>query len=430
MKIVVIGCGPAGLNAVRNCVAEGYEVIAFDKSPEIGGEWYSTLRVGKDKYGVDVHSAIYESLITNLPKDIMTFSDFPYDESEKESYMTPDKVLKYFQSYADAFGLRKHIKLEHHVISVHPFSDERWQITVRDLPNDKYTTVIADKVLICVGLSVAWMPKIEGQSEFNGKVIHSRDYRNTKMFEGEKVLVIGSGLSSFDMMFGIAQVAQRVAWAHKINESYGLTVNFELPKNVDQRPKVKRITRDGAEFEDGGIEKFSIIAFATGYDFSFPFLSVDSSVSVNDKCVYPLYKHILNVNRPSLAFIGLPFYAIAIPLSELQIKFCLQYWSGRKQLPSKEDMLKEVDEEFEKKNIRNGENHHKAHYLSVDGGPEKYYQDLAETAEISPMKPVFIKMYNHDFMHIFADFRTFRSFKYRVVDDYEFLCSCSSEAIK
>ncbi|KAG5669183.1 hypothetical protein PVAND_017077 [Polypedilum vanderplanki] len=99
MKVAIIGCGPSGLCAIKNCISEKFEVVAFEQSSEVGGEWNLNSKIGPN-----VHSKIYEGLVTNLAKELMQFSDFFYDENVIESYLTPDKVQKYFLKYTEKFN--------------------------------------------------------------------------------------------------------------------------------------------------------------------------------------------------------------------------------------------------------------------------------------------------------------------------------------
>ncbi|KAG5680254.1 hypothetical protein PVAND_009775 [Polypedilum vanderplanki] len=232
MKVAVVGCGPNGLCAIKNCISEGFEVVAFEQTSEIGGEWNSNLEIGPN-----VHSKIYEGLMTNLIKEIMEFSDFSYDQNITESFLTADKVQNYFLKYTEKFDLRKHIKFNHKVINVRPISDDQWEIIIKDLETDEYKTITSDKVFICIGISAPWMPKIEGLNEFQGKIIHSRDFRSTKMFENKKVLLIGSGASSLDMVIAIDKVAEKITWVNKIQETHGSqkveqNLKMEVLKNL------------------------------------------------------------------------------------------------------------------------------------------------------------------------------------------------------
>lgn len=59
----------------------------------------------------------------------------------------------------------------------------------------------------------------------------------------------------------------------------------------------------------------------SGYKFSFPFLTFDAGVTVKNKVVQPLYKKILCVEHPTLAFIGLN--AAPVQSFDLQVKYAV-----------------------------------------------------------------------------------------------------------
>ena len=48
------------------------------------------------------------------------------------------------------------------------------------------------------------------------------------------------------------------------------------------------------------------VILATGYHYNFPFLTPECGVSVENRVVQPLYKHLISIANPSLSFIGLP----------------------------------------------------------------------------------------------------------------------------
>lgn len=56
-----------------------------------------------------------------------------------------------------------------------------------------------------------------------------------------------------------------------------------------------------------------------GYKFSFPFLTIDSGLQIKDDfIVQPLYKHMININDPTLAIIGLQICAYTF-MYDLQV---------------------------------------------------------------------------------------------------------------
>lgn len=64
MKIAVIGAGSAGLAALRHCVSDAYntEVICYEKTDQVGGTWVYREETGVDRYGLPIHTSMYENL--------------------------------------------------------------------------------------------------------------------------------------------------------------------------------------------------------------------------------------------------------------------------------------------------------------------------------------------------------------------------------
>lgn len=119
----------------------------------------------------------------------MEFSDYHYP-NETKGYPPQPEVLKFLHSYADRFDLHKHIKFNHMVVRVAPVKNDRWEIIVRDVANDKFETKTFDAVFVASGHFFApRYPEIEGIDEFQGKKLHSHDYRKASDFTGMSVCV-------------------------------------------------------------------------------------------------------------------------------------------------------------------------------------------------------------------------------------------------
>lgn len=61
-KIAVIGAGTSGLCAAKHCLQHGFQVTVYEQNDTIGGIWYYTDDVGKDKFGVAIHTPMYQEL--------------------------------------------------------------------------------------------------------------------------------------------------------------------------------------------------------------------------------------------------------------------------------------------------------------------------------------------------------------------------------
>lgn len=57
-----------------------------------------------------------------------------------------------------------------------------------------------------------------------------------------------------------------------------------------------------------------------GYNYSYPFLSVDSGIHVDDNYVQPLYKQIFNIKYPTMVFIGLQDSLIVYYVYDIQVR--------------------------------------------------------------------------------------------------------------
>lgn len=62
MHIAVIGAGTAGLCAAKHAIANGFDVTVLEQAAQVGGTWVYTDTVGKDQFGLDVHTSMYQGL--------------------------------------------------------------------------------------------------------------------------------------------------------------------------------------------------------------------------------------------------------------------------------------------------------------------------------------------------------------------------------
>ncbi|KAL1022479.1 hypothetical protein UPYG_G00028270 [Umbra pygmaea] len=127
------------------------------------------------------------------------------------------------------------------------------------------------------------------------------------------------------------------------------TVNDELPNRILSgtvmvKPNIKRLQGSSVVFDDGTVEdNIDLVVFATGYNFSFPFMP--SQVLPVSRNKANLYKYVFppGIERPTLAVIGLvqPLGAI-MPISEIQTRWATRVFKGLTKLPTMEGMLKDI----------------------------------------------------------------------------------------
>lgn len=108
-----------------------------------------------------------------------------------------------------------------------------------------------------------------------------------------------------------------------------------IPKGAIESVQGKKIV-----FRDGTEEEVDVIIQCTGYKSEFPMLPADiSAVPTTEN-----YKYVFNVEDPTLAFIGYvrPVLGSLITISELQSLFVSRVFSGRCELPSRDEMQREA----------------------------------------------------------------------------------------
>ncbi|ROL55564.1 Dimethylaniline monooxygenase [N-oxide-forming] 5 [Anabarilius grahami] len=122
--------------------------------------------------------------------------------------------------------------------------------------------------------------------------------------------------------------------AHRVFSQHPMD-NDDLPNRilsgtVSVKPNVQEFRGSSVVFEDGTVEDdIDLVVFATGYTFSFPFLS--SHVIPVSKNKVSLYKYMYPpaLERPTLAMIGLvqPLGAI-MPISEMQARWATRVFKA------------------------------------------------------------------------------------------------------
>ncbi|XP_068631795.1 senecionine N-oxygenase isoform X2 [Battus philenor] len=419
-RVCVIGAGAAGLCAARHLLAEPCvaHVDILEQAAQLGGTWVYTEKVGYDDFGLPIHTSMYKSLRTNLPKEIMGFPDFPVPDNEK-SYLPGKDMLAFLQLYSDKHGVTPYIKFKHHVQRVKPKAGpngELWDISYKDLSNGVSVTKEYDYVFVCNGhYNTPFIPKIPGLKEFKGDILHSHDYRVPEIFTGKRVLVIGAGPSGMDIALEITSVAEKVLLSHHLSEK----PRTVFPSNLVQKPDVVQLDGNTAFFKDDTHEEVDVVFLCTGYLYNFPFLDESCGIVVEDNCVEPLYKHLVNIHHPSMCLVGVPYFVCAFSMFDLQVRYFVRLMNGGFKLPSSEVMMSHWEQEKAERAAR-GYTRRQAHMMGPDQG--EYYIQLSQESGVEPLPPVFTTVHNDSSDKFLHDLVNYRRDVYRLLDGHRFAC--------
>jgi cation diffusion facilitator CzcD-associated flavoprotein CzcO len=218
-KVCIIGAGSSGLTACQVLAARGIPFDCFEKGSEIGGNWRYENDNGT--------SSAYRSLHINSARKLMSYSAFPMPEDYPD-YPSHWQVAKYFDDYAERFGLRERIAFNTEVVSAEPVESDNhergrgldrypdqtstahWEVTV-DGPDgrrsERYRAVL-------VANGHHWQPRwpepaFPGAEDYEGEQLHVHHYREPDVLVGKRVLVLGIGNSAVDVAVESSRIAAK-----------------------------------------------------------------------------------------------------------------------------------------------------------------------------------------------------------------------------
>ncbi|XP_072143921.1 flavin-containing monooxygenase 5-like [Dermacentor andersoni] len=232
-EVCVVGAGSSGLTCARQMLDYGFDVVLYERSADIGGLW------AYHDDDVEGRASVMRTTVINTSKEMSAFSDYPMPK-DFPNYMHNTKMLGYFRSYADHFGVTKHVKTRHDVVQVTPAADYektgRWDVLVRDLEANTDRTDTYDAVAVCVGHHVyPNVPHFKGQEKFRGRIVHTHSLKNADTFRDRRVAVIGIGNSGLDAVVDASSVAletylstRRGAWVSRRVGPNGVPIDIFL----------------------------------------------------------------------------------------------------------------------------------------------------------------------------------------------------------
>jgi len=382
LRICIIGAGAAGICAAKHLskltpalksLEHGHSVpkflpMVFEKGSHIGGTWLyndksETEQSLKEWIGKidsnEIHSSMYKNMYTNLPKEVMAYPDFSFPAETSRSFLHHTEVEEYLKAYAKHFDVEQYIQYQTEVTEVKPIVSDsnnvtKWEVITRSLGTNVFKTHEFDGVMVCNGhYSVPNCPTIPGLKEkFKGDEIHSHYYRVPEVFKDKTVAVLGAGASGVDIGLEITSTAKKVYLSHNKPKNAS-----ELPKNMDQISGIVECVGDSSFLltDESRVDDVDVLLYCSGYKYSFPFLDSSCGIEVANSytMVKPLFKHMININHPSMCFIGIPIQVCPFPQFDLQCQLYTNFMAGIVELPQKSNM-QQVFEKGLKDHIEKG----------------------------------------------------------------------------
>ncbi|XP_061594081.1 flavin-containing monooxygenase 5-like [Cololabis saira] len=405
-RVAVIGAGSSGLACIKTCVDEGLEPVCFESSDDIGGLWRFKENPEPDRASI-YHSVIINTskemmsfsdfpIPAHFPNFmhnslIMDYFRMYADHFQLTKYIRLNtKVLQVKKrtdfSHSGQWDIEteKNGKREKHIVdAVMICIGHHCQpnMPLQDFPgidtfkgryfhsrDYKTPDEWRNKKAVVIGIGnsggdlAVELSRVTKQlylSTRRGAWILNRVGDNgipLDMYFNRVLSFIGKVLPfGVFSSLGESRVNRRFDHAlynlkpkHRLFSQHP-TVNDEIPNRilsgtVQVKPNIRRFQGSSVEFDDGSVvEDVDLVVFATGYKFFFPFLAAQVvSVSENKAS---LYKYVFppELERPTLAIIGLvqPLGAI-MPISEMQARWATRVFKGCVKLPPVAAMQRDI----------------------------------------------------------------------------------------
>jgi len=294
VDIVVIGAGQAGLSAAYHLKREGIDpgkgFVVLDDEFSPGGAW---------QHRWDSLTLSNVNGINDLPG--MAFAD-AVDTGDTELQANV-AIPIYYEKYEKAFGLP----------IIRPV--RVWEVTQRNGRFIIRTNGIQFSALGLINATGSWKtphcPRYPGWESFQGRQLHTGEYRSAEEFRGKHVIIVGGGISAVQMLGEVSQVT-RTTWVtrrppdfreYAFNPDHGREAVAMVdqrvreglpPKSVvsvtglpmtpaieklvkkgvmDRRPMFEEITPTGVRWADGSNLEADVIFWNTGFRHSLDHLA-------------------------------------------------------------------------------------------------------------------------------------------------------------
>lgn len=145
----------------------------------------------------------------------VTLPHFPYPP---ETILYPGHAIveEYQHSIVDHYRLSSYIHLNSEVVEARWVGSETqgtWLLTVQDTRQGSVEETSFDHLIVASGHNhFPYEPKLGGEDEWPGRIMHSTYYRRAEEFSGRNIVVVGGGASGQDIALRVAPFANSVRY--------------------------------------------------------------------------------------------------------------------------------------------------------------------------------------------------------------------------
>jgi cation diffusion facilitator CzcD-associated flavoprotein CzcO len=187
-RVVVIGAGQAGLSTAYHLKRLGLserDFLVLDQSPQAGGAWQFR----------------WPSLTLSTVNRIHDLPGLSFAETVgagAESVGAAVAVPRYFAEYERRFALPVVRPVQVKLVC------ERGGRFRLETDRGEFA---ADSIVNATGTwETPFIPDYPGHERFGGRQLHTRDYKSAEAFRGQRVVIVGAGISAIQLLDEISRV--------------------------------------------------------------------------------------------------------------------------------------------------------------------------------------------------------------------------------
>ncbi|KAL3724513.1 hypothetical protein ACJRO7_029653 [Eucalyptus globulus] len=193
--VLIVGAGPSGL-AVSNCLSHlSIPNIVLEREDCSASLW---------------RKRSYDRLTLHLAKE---FCSLPYmlHASSSSTFIPRKCFIEYIDTYISRFGIEPRYCRSVEAAS-YLENEGKWKVEARNTSTQDKEVYGARFLVVATGEnSEGFIPELPGLDGFEGKIIHSSEYKSGKDYENKEVLVVGCGNSGMEISYDLSNFGARTS---------------------------------------------------------------------------------------------------------------------------------------------------------------------------------------------------------------------------
>jgi len=184
-NVCIIGFGVSGMASARHCISKGYTIKILEKESNIGGVWLTKT---------------YPHVRLQTTKHSYAFSDFPHLQSTS-LYPTCEELMIYFEAYCVKHDIKKYCEFNSIVYNTKfDLIKNKWIIYYKNNKTGFTNEISVDYLIISTGIYSKKKQSLT-VSRSNKKIVYPEHLNNNNIntLMDKNIVIIGNGPTGCDI---------------------------------------------------------------------------------------------------------------------------------------------------------------------------------------------------------------------------------------